>query len=140
MTQEWGSNRDLKCRSAPISLLHCSLFSSFIQKSEINIPNKDVLELLASSSNGDIRSCINSLQFYCTDSEWWLFLFLCFKINLHFLKKSSVDYNIKVFFSFKISNYLDEAGCSYFFYSLSASGFLMILAFFYRFKQQQKFK
>lgn len=43
-------------------------FLSLKQKPEINIPNKDVLDLLATSSNGDIRSCINSLQFYCTDS------------------------------------------------------------------------
>lgn len=34
---------------------------------EITIPSKDTYEMIAASSNGDIRSCINSLQFFCTD-------------------------------------------------------------------------
>ncbi|XP_057299668.1 cell cycle checkpoint protein RAD17-like isoform X2 [Hydractinia symbiolongicarpus] len=34
---------------------------------EITIPSKDIYEMIAASSNGDIRSCINSLQFFCTD-------------------------------------------------------------------------
>lgn len=40
------------------------------QDADINTPSKDVLELLATSCNGDIRSCINALQFYCTDRKW----------------------------------------------------------------------
>ncbi|XP_066916374.1 cell cycle checkpoint protein RAD17-like [Clytia hemisphaerica] len=37
------------------------------ENADLVIPSKDVLSLLATSSNGDIRACINSLQFYCTD-------------------------------------------------------------------------
>eukprot|EP00112_Aurelia_sp_Birch-Aquarium-sp1_P012789 Seg2695.4 transcript_id=Seg2695.4/GoldUCD/mRNA.D3Y31 product="Cell cycle checkpoint protein RAD17" protein_id=Seg2695.4/GoldUCD/D3Y31 len=34
---------------------------------DFKIPKKDTLDLLAASSAGDIRACINSLQFYCTN-------------------------------------------------------------------------
>lgn len=33
------------------------------------LPSKDMLDLLVSSANGDIRACINSLQFYCTNES-----------------------------------------------------------------------
>ena len=45
------------------------LFSRFslIQHSKtFKQPTKDTFDLLATSSSGDIRACINALQFYCT--------------------------------------------------------------------------
>ena len=36
---------------------------------DFKIPDKNALDLLAASSAGDIRACINSLQFYCTNGK-----------------------------------------------------------------------
>lgn len=38
-------------------------------RKDFKIPKKDTLDLLAASSAGDIRACINSLQFYCTNGK-----------------------------------------------------------------------
>ncbi|XP_065069289.1 cell cycle checkpoint protein RAD17-like isoform X2 [Rhopilema esculentum] len=40
------------------------------QLNNINVPSKDALDLLISSNAGDIRACINSLQFYCTNEYY----------------------------------------------------------------------
>ena len=51
-------------------IFETSLQCSSIQNDDIIIPSKDVYDLLAGSSNGDIRSCINSLQFYCMQCKF----------------------------------------------------------------------
>ena len=38
-------------------------------RKDFKTPSKDALDLLATSSAGDIRACINSLQFYCTNGK-----------------------------------------------------------------------
>ena len=38
-------------------------------RKDFKTPDKDTLDLLAASSAGDIRACINSLQFYCTNGK-----------------------------------------------------------------------
>ncbi|XP_047123539.1 cell cycle checkpoint protein RAD17 isoform X1 [Hydra vulgaris] len=44
-----------------------SIIEKEMSSSNITIPSKDTCSMLATASNGDIRSCINSLQFLCTN-------------------------------------------------------------------------